>query len=241
VWLGSFWATELRQSVYIASYTLPNCTLALSATFPPFEVNLCQPNTLFHSFCYRTVLNLALACHVPRVPPSSFPMHVQVGKPGLDVLWYRSCLLASLVLVLRRLWMSTWCLGSTPSFVLLIFCKRLFAPCRHGNLYCSRCVRFSRDASAVNPSCVSCLNRSLRHVGVPVLRSLELTSVFLQRILGALARMDLSWESYGVLYGFQTFAQHYFLYVGGIMRFKGTDYAQFAQGKQKLCCESCTS
>jgi len=59
-------------------------------------------------------------------------------------------------------------------------------------LYYSRCVRFSRDATTVNPACDSFLNRSLRHVGVPVLSPLELTSVFLKRILGALARMDLS-------------------------------------------------
>jgi len=72
--------------VYIASYTLPDFTLALSATFPPFELNLCQSKTPFHSFCRRTVLNLALAFHVPRVPPSSFPMYVQVGIPDLDLL-----------------------------------------------------------------------------------------------------------------------------------------------------------
>jgi hypothetical protein len=50
-----FLSNSTWQSVYIASYTFPDCTLALSATFPPFELNLCQSKTLLHSFCYQTV------------------------------------------------------------------------------------------------------------------------------------------------------------------------------------------
>jgi hypothetical protein len=60
--------------------------LAFSATFLSFEP-YASPRML-HSFCYRTVLNLAFAFHVPHVPPFSFPMYVQVGIPDLDVLWF---------------------------------------------------------------------------------------------------------------------------------------------------------
>lgn len=137
---------------------------------------------------------MALAFHAPRVPPSSFPIYVQAGIPDLT---YFDIVLVSW----RHL---SW--SETPALVNVDLMVGKYSSFRSADnsacnysprvgiatLYCSRCVRFSRDASHVSPACDSYLNRSLRHVGVPVLSPLELMSDFLKHILGDLARMDLS-------------------------------------------------